>query len=176
MSVNKDNTNVMFKGSKLTLIGPALKEGQRMPNFKLTAQDMSDLSSDKYKGRVLVLSVVPSLDTPTCALQTKRFNKEAEKLGDRVNILTVSLDLPFAQKRWCGAEGTTRVETGSAYKYREFGEAYGCFIKEWGLLGRAIFVVNPSGTITHCEYVPDISQEPNYDAALKAISASMESK
>lgn len=175
MAVNTDNTNVMFKDKPLTLGGAALNVGTKMPAFTLTAQDMSDLSSAKYAGKVLVISVVPSLDTPTCDLQTKRFNQEAEKLGSNVHILTVSLDLPFAQKRWCGATGSSRVETGSDYKHRSFGNAFGCFIKEWGLLARAVFVVDKKGTITFVEYVPDISKEPTYDAILKGISAALES-
>jgi thiol peroxidase len=174
MTTNSDNTKVTFQGNKLTLIGAGLKVGSKMPAFTLTAQDMSDLSSSKYAGKVLVISVVPSLDTPTCALQTKRFNKEAEKLGSNVHILTVSLDLPFAQKRWCGAEGTSRVETGSDYKHHSFGQAFGCFIKEWALLGRAVFVVDKSGTITFVEYVPSISDEPSYSEVLKSVSAAVE--
>lgn len=147
-----------------------------MPSFVLTGQDMADISSSTFAGKPLVLSVVPSLDTPVCSVQTKRFNQEAAALGDKVSILTVSMDLPFAQKRWCGAEGASNMRTGSAYKHREFGSAFGCFIKEWGLLCRAVFVVNAAGKVTYCEYVPEISAEPNYDSALKALSATLESK
>jgi len=174
MAVNTDITKITFQGNKLTLLGTALKSGSKMPAFTLTAQDMSDLSSTKYAGKVLIISVVPSLDTPTCDLQTKRFNKEADKLGSNVQILTVSLDLPFAQKRWCGAEGASRVETGSDYKHHSFGQAFGCLIKEWGLLARAVFVIDKSGTVAFAEYVPNISDEPNYEEALKSVSSVVE--
>jgi thiol peroxidase len=175
MATNKDNSKITFQGKKLTVEAPSLKEGSTLPKFTLTAQDMSDLSSDSFKGKVLVLSVVPSLDTPTCSTQTKRFNQEASRLGDKIKLLTVSMDLPFAQKRWCGAEGVSNLQTGSDYKHRAFGSAFGCFIKEWGLLARAIFVANSKGVITYCEYVPEISSEPNYEEALKAVSSAVES-
>ena len=173
-SINKTNSNVTFKGAKLTLTGKALAEGQSIPAFTLTANDMSDYKSDALSGKAAVISVLPSLDTPVCALQTKRFNQEAEKLSSHVTILTVSLDLPFAQARWCGAEGAKSVVTASDFKYRTFGEAFGCFIKEWGLLSRAVFVVDKSGKIVHLEYLSDISNEPNYDAVLKSLSTLVE--
>lgn len=176
MTVNKNNNVITFQGKPLSIEGQALKEGSSMPSFVLTGQDMADLASASFAGKPLVLSVVPSLDTPVCSIQTKRFNQEAATLGNRVSILTVSMDLPFAQKRWCGAEGASNVRTASAYKYRDFGTAFGCFIKEWGLLCRAIFVIDAAGKVTYCEYVPEISAEPNYDAALKALSAVLESK
>ncbi len=176
MAINKTNSNVTFKGDKLSLEGPALKEGTPMPTFTLTAQDMSDLSSESLKGSALLISVVPSLDTPVCNVQTKHFNDEASKFGSAARLLTVSLDLPFAQKRWCGAEGVTHSITGSDFKHRSFGTTFGCFIKEWGLLGRAIFVVNGKGIITYCEYVAELSTEPNYEEALKALSAAIETK
>lgn len=172
--VNQSNSNITFKGKVFTMSTPAKKVGDSMPSFTLVGQDMSDLSSGSFAGKVLVLSTVPSLDTPTCSIETKRFNQEAERLGTGVSVVTVSLDLPFAQKRWCGAEGVTRVVTGSDYKYRTFGDAFGVLIKEWGLLARAIFVVDRSGKITYLEYVQDISAEPNYDATLKAVSAALE--
>ncbi len=173
-SINRSNSNISFKGAKLTILGPALKEGQMMPSFTLTANDMSDYSSDALKGKVAVVSVLPSLDTPVCSLQTKRFNKEAEKLAGNAVILTVSLDLPFAQARWCGAEGCKSVVTASDFKHRSFGEAFGCFIKEWGLLARAVFVIDRGGKIVHLEYVPDVSSEPQYEPVLAALSALVE--
>ena len=167
--MNKSNKNVSFKDSKLTLLGTEIKEGAQAPSFTLVANDMSDLTLEQFKGKTVVLSVVPSLDTPTCALQTKRFNKEAASLSKDVVILTVSLDLPFAQKRWCGAEEVENIVTASDYKYRTFGEAYGTYIKEMGLLARAIFVVGKDGKVQHVEYTPSISDEPDYEAALKVV-------
>jgi thiol peroxidase len=159
---------ITFKGAPLTLTGTTLKVGDSLPSFKLVAQDMSDLTSASLAGKTLIISVVPSLDTPVCSVQTKRFNQYVSKLGPNAVVLTVSLDLPFAQKRWCGAEDVTHVVTGSDYKYREFGEKFGVMIKEWGLLARALFVVNTSGKIVHVEYVPEVSSEPQYEAALQA--------
>jgi len=162
-------TKVTFKGAPLTILGKPLKVGDKAPQFTLTANDMSDLSSSAFAGKVLIISVVPSLDTPVCAVQTKRFNKEAGELGKDVAILTVSLDLPFAQKRWCGAEGVSNVVTASDYKHRSFGEAYGALIKEWGLLARALFVVDKSGKVAYVQYVPEVSSEPEYEGALKKV-------
>ena len=162
-------TKVTFKGSPLTVLGTPLKVGDKAPGFTLTATDMSDISSTSFAGKVLILSVVPSVDTPTCSLQTKRFNKEASELGKDVSILTVSMDLPFAQKRWCGAEGVTNITLGSDFKYRKFGEAYGAFLKEWGLLARALFVVDKGGKIAYVQYVPEVSSEPEYEGALKKV-------
>jgi len=169
--MNKSNKNVTFKGNKLTLLGNEIKEGQKAPSFTLVGNDMNDVTADTFKGKTIILSVVPSLDTPTCSIQTKRFNKEAASLSDDIVILTVSLDLPFAQKRWCGAEEVESVVTASDYKYRSFGEAYGAYIKEMGLLARAIFVVGKDGTVKHVEYVPNISDEPDYAPALAAAKS-----
>ena len=163
--MNNTNKNVTFKGAPLEILGRELRVGDPMPAFKLTGTDMGDITSDKFKGKVLILSVVPSLDTPTCAIQTKKFNTSAGEVPN-VAILTVSMDLPFAQKRWCGAEGATNLTTGSDYKYRSFAEPFGVLIKDWGLLARAIFVVDASGKIAHIEYVKEISAEPDYEAAL----------
>jgi thiol peroxidase len=164
---------ITFKGGPLTLVGKEIKKGDKAPAFTLTANDLSDLKSDQYAGKVLVLSVVPSLDTPVCANQTRKFNEEAAKISSDAIILTVSMDLPFAQARFCGAAGIDRVVTASDYKHREFGPAYGVLIKELGLLGRAIFVVNKSGEVTHVEYVKEVTTEPNYDAALEAVKAAL---
>ena len=163
------NKNITFKGSPLTILGNELKVGDAMPAFTLTANDMSDLKSDAFKGKVLILSVVPSLDTPVCSLQTKRFNQEVAEISKDVPVVTVSYDLPFAQKRWCGAEGVSNVVTASDYKYRSFGEAFGTLIKEWGLLCRAVFVVDKSGRIAYVEYVSEVSAEPTYEPVLKRV-------
>ena len=169
--MNTTNKNIAFMGNPLTVEGDALKVGDRAPDFKLVGVDMKDVDWTTYANKTVIISVVPSIDTPTCQLQTKRFNQEAASLASDVVILTVSLDLPFAQKRWCGAEGVSRVVTASDYKYHNFGKAYGCLIKEMGLLARAVFVVAKDRTIRHVDYVASISDEPDYDAALKVVAA-----
>jgi len=164
---------ITFKGNPMTLIGPAVKAGSEPPHFTLTANDLSDLKCDAYRGKVLVISVVPSLDTPVCAVQTRTFNQKATQLSQDVVVLTVSMDLPFAQKRFCGAEGIERVVTASDYKHRSFGPAFGVVIKELGLLTRAVFVLDRKGKVVHAEYVGEVTHEPNYDAALAAVKSVM---
>lgn len=167
--MNKSNQNIKFLGNSVTVRGCELKEGAKLPEFKLVGQDLKDIVNSNFAGKVLVISVVPSLDTPTCSLQTKRFNQEAEKLGGGVAILTVSRDLPFAQARWCGAEGVKSVVTASDYKYRTFGETFGVELPDMGLLARAVFVVGTDGKIEYLEYVPNISEEPEYEPILTKI-------
>jgi len=164
---------VRFKGKPLTLLGPEIKVGQVAPDFRLVGKDLADIPSESFRGKVMVLSVAPSLDTPVCAMQTRTFNKEAVSLSRDVVILSVSLDLPFALARFCGAEGIDRVLTASDYKYHSFGEAYGVSIRELGLLSRAVFVVDRGARVTHAEYVPEITSEPNYASALKAVRAAL---
>lgn len=163
--------NVTFKGNKLTLLGKQLREGDSLPKFKLTGTEMNDVDESAFKNKVLIISVVPSLDTPVCSTQTKRFNQEATKLSDQVAVLTVSMDLPFAQKRWCAAEGASRVVTASDYKYRSFGENFGVYLQEWGLLARAVFVVDKSGKVAYVQYVPEVSSEPDYEPVLEKVKA-----
>ncbi len=158
-----------FKGAPLALGGKPLKVGDMLPPFKLTGSDMQDVRSDTFKGKPLVIAAVPSLDTPTCAIETKRFNEEVAKHQKSFTVLTVSMDLPFAQKRWCGTEGVENVVTASDFKYREFGPAFGVAITDWGLLARAVFVADASGKLTHVEYVAKVEEEPDYGAALKAL-------
>lgn len=160
---------VIFKGKNLKLQGKELKVGDALPDFTLTGQDLSDICRDDFLGGVIVLSVVPSMDTKVCSIQTKRFNFEAASLSPDVRILSVSLDLPFALKRWCGAEGVERVIVASDHKFRTFGPAFGVYIAELGLLSRAVFVSDPSGRLTHVEYVTDVSQEPDYAMAMEAV-------
>jgi thiol peroxidase len=164
---------ITFKGNPMTLVGPEIKVGDGAPSFVLSANDLSDLNSEAYAGNVLVISVVPSVDTPVCATQTRTFNQRATDLADDVVVLTVSMDLPFAQKRFCAAEGLDRVVTASTFKYRMFGPDYGVVIKELGLLARAVFVVDRQGKVRHAEYVPEVTDEPNYDAALTAAKAAL---
>ncbi len=154
-----------FKGNPLTLLGPEIKVGQQAPDFQVVGQDLSLVALAKFKGKPLIISVVPSLDTGVCDLQTKRFNEEAAKLPG-VSILTISMDLPFAQKRWCGATGVSKVEVVSDHRDASFALAYGTLIKELRLLARSIFVVDAAGTVKHVEYVSEMTSHPNYDAAL----------
>ena len=158
---------VTFKGNPLTLIGPEITVGSPAPDFHVVAQDLSPASLATFTGKTILISVVPSLDTPVCDAQTRRFNQEAATLPN-VEVLTISMDLPFAQKRWCGAAGIDRVKVLSDHKDASFGIAYGTLIKELRLLSRSIFVVDGKGAIRYVEYVPEIASHPNYDAALAA--------
>ena len=162
---------VTFKGKPLTLVGPEIKAADQAPHFKLVGNDLADIECESFHGKVRVLSVAPSIDTPVCATQTRTFNKETIGLSEDVVVLSVSLDLPFALARFCGAEGIERVITASDYKYRTFGETYGVYIRELGLLTRAVFVIDREGRIVHAEYVPEVTNEPDYAAALKAVKA-----
>lgn len=171
--MNKSNQKMQFRGATLKVTGREIHDGDKMPNFKLTGNDLGDVTEAKFANKVLILTSVPSLDTPTCAIETKRFNEEASKLGANINILTVSMDLPFAQKRWCAAEGVERVMTASDYKYRTFGENFGVLAQDMGLLARAVFVIDKKGIVKHVEYVAELSAEPNYEAALAAAKAAL---
>lgn len=156
---------ITLQGNPMTLVGNALKAGDSAPAFTLAGNDMAPVTLEKFKGKVVIIATVPSLDTPICDIETRRFNKEAAGLGD-VAILTVSVDLPFAQARWCGAAGVEAVTTLSDYKDVAFGEAYGVLIKEIRLLARAVFVVDKEGTVKYVELVKEVADEPDYDAAL----------
>lgn len=150
-----------------TLLGPELKVGDRAPDFTLS-QGKDSISSAQFKGKALIISVLPSIDTGVCSRQTRRFNEEVTKQSD-LTVLTVSADLPFAQSRWCGAEGIDKVVMGSDYRDMSFGNAYGTHIQDVRLESRAVFVVDSQGIIRHVEYVPAAGQEPNYEAALAAV-------
>lgn len=165
------NTGITFKGSPATLTGTAVVVGKPLPQFKVTANDMSDLTNEKFAGKVLIISVVPSIDTPICDLQTKHFNHDAAAMGDAAAVLTVSRDLPFAQKRWCAAAEATNVITASDYRYRTFGEAFGVLLDNLQLLARAVVVADKSGVVQYVEYVDEVTTEPNYEAALTAAKA-----
>jgi thiol peroxidase len=168
----KERTGIItFRGAPMTLLGSPAAPGSRAPDFTLRANDMSTRSLGNYRDKILVFSVLPSLDTGVCDMQTRRFNNEAAALGDRVRILTVSCDLPFAQARWCGAAGATQLETLSDYYDLSFGLAYGVVIKELRLLTRSIFVVDAKGILTYSEVVPEVGSEVNFDAALEAARA-----
>ncbi len=158
---------ITARGNPLTLIGPALKPGDRAPAFSLAGQDMKPVTLADSAGKVRLISVVPSLDTPVCDTQTRKFNEKAAQIPG-VEILTVSVDLPMAQKRWCGAAGVDKVKTLSDYKDHSFGKDWGVRIKENGLLARSIFVIGKDDSISYVELVPELTTEPNYDAALDA--------
>ncbi|MBW1841505.1 MAG: thiol peroxidase [Deltaproteobacteria bacterium] len=160
---------VTIHGNPLTLIGPALEKGNPAPDVELLDNDLNPVKLSSFQGKVCVISSVPSLDTPVCDMETRRFNTEAEKLGDTVTVLTVSMDLPFAQKRWCGAAGVENVVTLSDHRNAAFGEAYGVLIKELRLTARSIFVVDPNGVIQYIQTVSEVSEEPDYNAVLDAV-------
>jgi len=161
---------ITFKGTPLTLIGRELKVNDTLPDAVLTAPDLSEANLSDFRGKTLILSTVPSLDTGVCDLQTRRFNEEAKKLGDKVVILTVSMDLPFAQKRWCGAAGAEHVRVASDYKEAAFAKATGLLIKELHLLARSVMIVDKNGKVVYIQLVPEVATEPDYDAVLNALS------
>ena len=160
---------ITFQGNPLTLLGNDLKVGDPVPDVTLLGNDLSPVQLSDYKGKVCVISVVPSLDTPVCDMQTRRFNEEAGNLGGNVAILTTSMDLPFAQARWCGAAGIDKVATLSDHRDAAFGEAFGLLIKELRLLARAVLVVDQEGTIQYIQLVKEVTEEPDYSAALEAV-------
>lgn len=154
-----------------TLVGPELRPGDRAPAFRLTGLKDETISSDRFTGKPLILSVVPSIETGVCSRQTRRFNEAAAALGDALSIVTVSADLPFAQARWCGAEGIDRVIMASDYKDMSFGDAFGTHVKELRWESRAVFVVDAEGIVRYAEYVPNGGREPDYDAALSVAKS-----
>ena len=162
---------VMFKGNPVHTAGSLPKPGSMAPDFKLTKTDLSTLSLNEFKGKKVVMNIFPSLDTPTCAISVRRFNAEAGKLPNTV-VLCISRDLPFAQKRFCGAKGLNSVITGSEYRDSSFSDAYGVRITDGpltGLFSRAIVVTDEAGKVLYTEQVREISQEPDYDKALAAV-------
>lgn len=161
---------VTLKGGPVDLAGPELKAGNAAPEFTLQGADLGDVGLACSAGKTRIIATIPSLDTPVCHEETKKFNEQAGSL-DNVEILVVSMDLPFGQKRWCGAEGVEAVKTLSAHRCSKFGEDYGVLISGGPLdrcLARAIFVINGDGQLTHVEYVSEIAEHPNYDAAIAA--------
>lgn len=162
--------NVTFKGNKMTLVGSEVKVGDKAPDFSVLANDLSPVTLENSKGFKRLISVVPSIDTGVCDAQTRRFNEEASKL-DNVKVITVSMDLPFAQKRWCAASGLDNVEVVSDHRDASFGEAYGVLIQELRLLARSTFVVDSNDTVTYVEYVGEGTDHPDYDAAIEALKA-----
>lgn len=162
--------NITFKGNPVTLLGTEVKVGDKAPDFTVLANDLTPVTLSDSKGSVRLISVVPSLDTGVCDQQTRRFNEEAANL-EGVKILTISVDLPFAQKRWCGAAGIENVQTLSDHRELSFGKAYGVAIEELRLLARAIFVIDSNDVVTYVEYVSEATNHPNYEAAIEAAKA-----
>jgi thiol peroxidase len=160
---------ITMKGNPLTLVGQEVHVGDQAPDFEVLANDLSPFKLSSLKGKVVIICSVPSLDTPTCDIETRWFNEEAANLGPNVMILTISMDLPFAQKRWCGAAGVDRVTTYSDHREAAFGQAYGVLIKELRLLARAVFVVDQAGTLQYLQVVKELANEPDYGEVLKAV-------
>ncbi len=162
---------ITLKGNPVTLVGPQIQVGMKAPNFQVIAHDSAPVTLADSKGNTRLISVVHSVDTGICDAQTRRFNQEAAKLPG-VEILTISMDLPFALKRWCGAAGVDKVKVLSDHREASFGRAYGVLIKEARLLARALFVIDPQEVVRYVEYVPEVGSHPNYDAALAAARQS----
>ncbi|HLR08409.1 MAG TPA: thiol peroxidase [Bacillota bacterium] len=161
--------DVTFQHEPVTLIGEEIKVGDEAPDFTVLANDLKEVSLSDYKGKVKLIAAVPSIDTDVCSEETKRFNEEADKL-ENVHVLTISMDLPFAQTRWCAANGVKNLDTLSDHRDADFGEKYGVLMKELRLLARAIFVVDSSDKVTYVEYVDEVTNHPDYQKALKAAS------
>jgi thiol peroxidase len=161
---------VTLRGKPLTLVGPELQVGDKAPDFRLMNTDLQPVTLKDFAGKIRIISSVPSLDTDVCSRETQKFNQLAAQMGDDVVILTVSMDLPFAQKRWCGAHGVDRVVTLSDYLDHSFGFNYGVRIQELGLLARVVFIVDRDGVIRYIQRVPEIAQEPDYDDVLRALA------
>jgi len=160
---------VTLHGKPVTLVGDEVREGDLAPDATLLDNDLRPVRLSTFRGRVCVLSAVPSLDTPVCDRETRRFNEEAGRLGGNVAIVTISVDLPFAQKRWCGAAGIANVITLSDYRDLEFGTRFGVLIEELRLLARCVFVLDRGGRVALVELVKEVSSEPDYDAVLGAV-------
>lgn len=160
---------VTMKGNPLTLVGKEIKVGDAAPDVTLLDNDLSPIKLSSFRGKVCVMASVPSLDIAVCDLETRKFNENASALGPDAAILAVSMDLPFAQKRWCGGAGVTNVQTLSDHKEAAFGASYGVLIKDLRLLARAVFVVDKEGVVRYIEVVREQTNEPNYEAALDAV-------
>lgn len=174
MNELKENKGVVaFTGTPLTLLGEMIQVGNAAPDFTAVGRDSKPVSLSDFKGKTVILSVFPSIDTGVCAMQTKRFNKEATSLSENVVVLTLSKDLPFALGRFCAAEGIDRIHTLSDYMQSEFGRKYGFLIKENMLLARGVVVINPEGKVVYVEYVKELTTEPDYEKALNAAKSTL---
>lgn len=162
------NRTITLQGNPLTLLGNDIKQGDKAPQFTVVNGEMKPVTLSSYAGKVLIITSVPSLDTDVCDRETRKFNEEASKLGTDVRVLTISMDLPFAQKRWCGSAGIKNIDVLSDYQSASFGNSYGVLIKDLRLLARAVFVVDKKGIVQYVELVSEVANEPNYGAALNA--------
>lgn len=162
---------VTFKGNNVTLVGPAVNVGDVAPDFRVVDNKLQAVTLADGAGKVQLIAVVPSLDTGVCDTMTRKFNQDAAALPDEVLVYTISVDLPFAQARWCGNAGIERVKTLSDYQDRSFGLAYGLLIDELKLLARAVYVIDQQGKVAYCEVVKEVTAEPDYQAALAAVAA-----
>ena len=167
--MNERTNAITLHGNPMTLVGSDIRMGDVAPEAELLDNDLKPVRLSDYRGKIVILSVVPSLDTPVCDMQTRRFNTEAAKLSDDVVILTVSMDLPFAQKRWCGAAGVDQVITLSDHRTAAFGQDFGLLIKELRLLARAVLVLDREGVTRYYQLVKEVGDEPDYAAALDAV-------
>lgn len=163
-------SKITFKGNPVTLVGERIEAGSEAPDFTLVGNDLSEVKLSDFDGKKKIILAVPSLDTGICSQETKRFNEEADKL-ENVQIITVSMDLPFAQTRWCAAEGVKNLITASDHKDAEFGTKYGALIKEHRLLARSIFVLDETNKVHYVEYCEEVSSHPDYDACLEAVKS-----
>ncbi len=166
--MNKNNVNLTFKGNSVNLLGNEIKIGDTAPDFTVVGNDLSPIKLSDYKGKTIILSIFPSLDTPVCATQNRKFNEAAANLSDDIVIIGISVDLPFAQARFCGAEGIDKVITASDYQQHDFAAKYGFLIEGLMLLARGTVVIDKNGKVVFVEYVKEITDEPNYQAALDA--------
>ena len=160
---------ITMKGNPLTLIGQQPRIGEPAPDCEVLSNNLSPVRLSSFQGKTCVIASVPSLDTPVCDMETRRFNEDAGMLGPDVTILTISMDLPFAQKRWCGAAGVDKVTTLSDHLNASFGEAYGVLIKELRLLARAVFVLDRDGILQYVQLVKEVTDEPDYAAVLETL-------
>lgn len=169
MAMKERKNAIMMKSAPLTLVGNEVGVGEPAPDFEVLDNDLSPVKLSAFRGKVCIISSVPSLDTPVCDTQTRRFNEEAGHLGDDVVVLTISMDLPFAQKRWCGAAGVKNVQTLSDHRAASFATAFGVLIRELRLLARAVFIVDKDGIVRYIQIVNELTDEPDYESALKAV-------
>ena len=160
---------VTLQGNALTLLGEEIKVGQKAPGFVVLDSDLQEVGLDAFAGKVKLIASVPSLDTPVCDIEIKRFNEEASKISEDIVILFISVDLPFAQKRFCQSFDITKVKTFSDHKTADFGNQYGVLIKELRLLSRALFVIDKGDMVSYVEYVKEVGDQPDYDSALEAL-------
>ena len=170
MTTMAQDATITMKGNPLTLVGKMPNVGDKAPDFVVVANDLKEVRLSDFAGKATLLISVPSLDTSVCSMEAHKFNQEAARMSEEFTVAVISMDLPFAQKRWCGAEHADSIKTLSDHRQASFGQAYGVLIKELRLLARAVFAIDKSGTIRYVELVREVTHEPNYDTALKAVT------